>query len=223
MLSDYLEQQLEVENVTLAEFKELVVRLLNYGVLCRDENQAEQHLYDRYLRVADQVAQYLSLMDVRIYHDSRFEYIRLYPPGSRVPDFDGGEELQNSALRQRLSANEVAMVLILRVQYDKALREGRVDDHGHVTESLEALTIAMKNLLGRALPDKLTERKQLFRRLRQLRLIDFSQDVELENDESWLRIHPMIVTFVTDEALQSLSGGNLLDDEIVEEALDDVS
>lgn len=222
MLSDYLEQQLEGENVTLTEFKELVIRLLNYGVLCRDESQAEQQLYDRYLRVADQVAQYLSLMDVRIYHDSRFEYIRLYPPGSRVPDHESDEELQNSALRQRLTANEVAMVLVLRLQYDKALREGQVDDNGYVSESLESLSIAMKNMLGRSLPDKLTERKQLFRRLRQLRLIEYRQDAELDDGESWLRIHPMIVTFVTDEALTCLNG-DMIENEAVEETLDDVS
>jgi len=222
MLSNYLEKKLESENVTLAEFKELVVRLLNYGVLCRDESQAEQLLYDRYLRVADQIAEYLSLMDVRIYHDSRFEYIRLYPPGSRVPDHESDEEQQNNALRQRLTANEVAMVLVLRLQYDKALREGQVDDNGYVSESLESLSIAMKNMLGRSLPEKLTERKQLFRRLRQLRLIEYRQDAELDNGESWLRIHPMIVTFVTDEALASLSGESV-EDEMVEEALDDVS
>ncbi len=223
MLSDYLERQLEAENVSLAEFKELVVRLLNYGVLCRDESQAEQQLYDRYLRISEQVAQYLSIMDVRIYHDSRFEYLRLYPPGSRVPDYEGDEELQNSALRQRLTANEVAMVLMLRIQYDKALREGRVDDSGYVTEPLEAITIAMKNVLGRTLPEKLTERKQLFRRLRQLRLIEFRNENELEDPEAWLRIHPMIVTFVTDETLASLNGDDLAEEEAVEEALDHVS
>ena len=62
MLSDYLEQQLEAENVSLAEFKELVVRLLNYGVLCRAESQAEQLLYDRYLRINSLVEDYFSVI-----------------------------------------------------------------------------------------------------------------------------------------------------------------
>ncbi len=221
MLSNYLEKQLEVDNVTLAEFTELVVRLLSHGVLCRDESQTEQQLYDRYLRIAEQVMQYMALMDVRIYHDSRFEYIRLYPPGSRMPGHEGDEE-QNTKLRQRLTSNEVAMVLVLRLQYDKALREGKVDEHGYVNESLEALSIAMKNTLGRSLPDKAVERKQLFRRLRQLRLIEYRQELELDNDELWLRIHPMIVAFVSDDALQSLSGDVDELDESIEE-FDDVS
>ncbi len=205
MLSEYLHEKLEAENVTLSEFRELVVRLLNYGVLCRSENQIEQQLYDRYLRIAALIQDYLSLMDVRLYHDNRFEYLRAYPPGSAVPGLDGDEAVNNN-LRLRLSQNEVAMALVLRLQYDKALREGQVDDNGYVTDSLEAISIASKNLLGRTLPTKVTERKALFQRLRKLRLIEYRQEMEFDNSEAWIKIHPMIVTFVTDEALNALNG-----------------
>ena len=96
------------------------------------------------------------------------------------------------------------MVLVLRVQYEKALREGRVDEKGYVTESLEAITIALKNLLSRKLPEKMMDRQQLFKRLRQMRLIQFNGNDSLETGESWLRIHPMILGFVSDDVLQSL-------------------
>jgi len=97
------------------------------------------------------------------------------------------------------------MVLVLRLQYDKALREGQVDDKGYVTESMEALSIAMKNILARSLPEKLTERKQLFIHLRRLRLIEYHSEEDLVSGEAWLKIHPMIVSFVNDEAVQALS------------------
>lgn len=205
MLSEYLQKKLEAENVSLFEFRELVVRLLNYGVLCRNESQIEQQLYDRYLRIAPLIQDYLGLMELRLFHDNRFEYLRLYPPGSAVPGQDGDEAINNN-LRQRLSQNEVAIALVLRLQYDKALREGQVDDNGYVTDSLEAISIASKNLLGRSLPTKVTERKALFQRLRKLRLIEYRQEIEFDNSEAWIKIHPMIVTFVTDEALNALNG-----------------
>ena len=171
-LTDQINEQLERENLTLSEFKELLIRLLNYGVLCRGESQTEQLLYDRFLRIEALLYEYLQLMDVRIFHDTRFEYVRLYPPGSEVPGMeDALDNAYSGSLRNRLSQQEVALVLVLRAQYDKALHEGQVDEFGFVTESLEALIIAMKNLLGRALPDKVTERKRLFQRMRQLRLI----------------------------------------------------
>lgn len=217
MLSEYLLTKLEQEQIDLDEFRELLVRLLNYGVLCRAENQIGQQLYDRYLRVAELVNEYLALIGVRIFHDRRFEYLRLYPPGSHVPGMEHADDgAFAGSLRSRLSQNEVALTLILRLQYDKALREGQVDDHGYVMESIESLGIAMKNLLGRSLPDKSTERKRLFLRLRQLRLIDFRSDEDIDSGEAWLKIHPMIIHFVNDEALQALSEDkqslNVIDD-----------
>ena len=206
MLTDLLSQQLERENLSLDDFRELVIRLLNYGVLCRDESQTEQQLYDRYLRIAEFVEDYLHIMDIRVFHDRRFEYLRLYPPGSQTPGMDDAETSAFAgSLRNRLSQSEVAMVLVLRLQYDKALREGQVDDKGYVTESIEALGIAMKNILARSLPEKLTERKQLFAHLRQLRLITFRSEEDLVSGEAWLKIHPMIVSFVNDEAVQALA------------------
>ncbi|MBL1276937.1 MAG: DUF4194 domain-containing protein [Ectothiorhodospiraceae bacterium] len=224
MLTDALMQQLEKENLSLDEFRELIIRLLNYGVLCRDESQTEQQLYDRYMRITDLVHEYLFIMGISLHHDRRFEYIRLYPPGSQIP---GMEEADASAfagsLRNKLSQSEVAMVLVLRLQYDKALREGQVDDKGYVTESIEALSIAMKNIMARSLPEKLTERKHLFLQLRRLRLIEFRSEEDLVSGEAWLKIHPMIVNFVNDDAVQALNaismesvsekeGGNAPDD-----------
>jgi hypothetical protein len=104
----------------------------------------------------------------------------------------------------RLNQNEVALILVLRAQYDKALREGQVDDQGCVMVSLEALSIAIKNLLNRTLPDNMTERKQLFRRLKQLRLIQISNEDRLDDEDMWMRIRPMIMSYVSEQVLADL-------------------
>jgi hypothetical protein len=201
MLTEALMEALEATGVTLQEFRELTLRLLNYGVLCRAESQTEQQLYD----IEPLVQEYLDLVGVSLLHDRRFAYLRLYPPGASVPGMeDAAESAFAGGLRARLRQDEVALLLVLRLQYDKALREGQLDEQGYVLESLESLSIAMRNLLGRALPDKIVERKRVFNRLRQLRLIEYRQEEEMESGEAWIRIHPMIVTFVTDEALTVL-------------------
>src|SRR5690554_4240470 len=79
-----------------------------------------------------------------------------------------------------------------------------VDEQGCVMASLEAISIAMKNLLKRSLPEHLTERKQLFRRLKQLRLIQVSNDDSLTDNDTWLRIRPMIMSYVSDQVLSEL-------------------
>jgi hypothetical protein len=205
-----LEEQLIQYKVALAEFQELIVRLLNYTVLSRNESATEQELYDRFVRVEDLVRDYLAIAHIGIHHDANFQYVRLYPPAAEIPGIKEAEESSLSgSLRQRLTQHEVALVLILRLQYDKALREGKIDDAGFALESLESISIAMKNMLRRPLPDKLTERKKLFQRLRQLRLIQYRVDEEFESGEAWIKIHPMIVTFVNEDAIEAL-----LDDEL---------
>jgi len=201
---DQLEKLLEKDGVQLKEFSELVIRLMDYGVICRDESQVEQILYDRYQRIEGLVQDYVSLMGIRIQHDKRFQFVRCYPPGAQVPGMEDDDQPFNGGLRVRLSQNEVALVLVLRSQYDKALREGQVDEQGCVLVSLESLSIALKNLLSRNLPENLTERKNLFRRLRQLRLIQLANEDALGAAEFWFKIRPMIMSYVSDDVLSTL-------------------
>jgi hypothetical protein len=205
MLTDTLIQHLEKTGISWEEYQELCLRLLNFGVLCRDESQIEQQLYDRYLRVAELVDEYLAVVGIQVFHDRRFAYLRLYPPGAQVPGMDDApDNAFSSGLRTRLKQDEVALLLVLRQQYDKALREGQVDDAGFVTESIESIGIAMRNFLGRSLPEKLTDRKRVFERLRKLRLIKYRHEDDLVTSEAGLKIHPMIVAFVSEDAIAAL-------------------
>ena len=214
MLQD-IENELEKEGVSQKDYSELLIRLLDYGVICRDESQIEQTLYDRFLRIEPLISDYLSVLGIRIQHDPRFQFVRLYPPGAEVPGMQEDQQFEQSpAFRQRLTQNEVALILVLRAQYDKALREGAVDDQGCVMVSFEGLTIAMKNLLKRSLPEQLTERKALFRRLRQLRLVQLQNEDSVSDGDVWLRIRPMIMSYVSDDVLSSLmDGGSEVDGE----------
>jgi hypothetical protein len=205
-LTDYLAKRLESSNVSVAELQELLIRLLNYGVLMRDHSQTERDLYDRYVRIEELVCEALNLYGIESYHDRRFEYVRLYPPGSSTPGMDQAEEHAfGGSLRVRPTQQEVATILVLRAQYDKAVREGKLDERGFATEPLEAISLAMRNWLSRSLPDKASERRDIFKRLRQLRLIDYREDDDLDQAEAWVRIHPMIVDFVSSAAIDALT------------------
>lgn len=207
-LSSYIEERLEPSAVTLEQLQELLVRLLNYGVLVREDSQVVRELYDRFVRIEEIVSEVLSLYGIRVHHDRRFEYVRLYPPGSRTPGMDFAEEHAfGGSLRARLTQNEVALVLVLRAQYDKAVREGKIDERGYATEPLEAISLAMKKWLNRSLPERLLDRREVFKRLRKLRLIDYRDEDQLDQIEAWIRIHPMIVDFVSTEAIEALQPG----------------
>ena len=207
-LQDHLERRLEAAAVSYDQLRELLIRLLNYGVLVRDESQTTRELYDRFRRIETIVEESLALYGIELHHERKFEYVRLYPPGSRRPGMDHAEdEAFGGSLRARLSQHEIALILVLRAQYDKATREGKLDDRGFATEPLEAIGLAMKNWLSRSLPEKATERRAVFRRLRQLKLIEYREDDDLEQAETWIRVHPMIVDFVSNEAIDAINDG----------------
>lgn len=206
--SHYFEQQLMACNTSLNDWRNLLQRLLDYGVLCRDESQVEAEFYDQFVRVEALVDEYLQLMGVRFHHDAHFHYVRIIPPGARVPGVeDEADEPLGGGFRQRLSQHEVALILVLRAEYDKSLREGLVDEQGCIAISLEALVLAMKNLLHRGLPENMGDRKQIFKRLRQLRVIYYAQELDLEQTESWIKIRPAIINLVTNEWLETIRQG----------------
>ncbi|MCJ8315290.1 MAG: DUF4194 domain-containing protein [Saccharospirillaceae bacterium] len=200
-----IEQQLKKEGVSQKELTELIIRLMDYGVLCRDDSQVEQILYDRFLRIEDLLNDYFSLSGIRLQHQSRFKYVRLFPPGAQIPGIQDDEGPFNTGLRTRMSQSEVALVLVLRALYDKAVREGKIDESASAMTSLEDIAIAMKNMLKRPLPELLNDRKILFKRLRQLRLIQMNQDdSQFESNDIWLKIRPQILSFVSDDVLSQL-------------------
>ncbi|WP_053979715.1 DUF4194 domain-containing protein [Marinagarivorans algicola] len=205
MIDDVLKAKLSTLNIPLEEFSALLIRLLDYGVISREESQVEAQLYDRYMICAELVEDYLSILNIRLLHDRQFCFVRVFPPSAQVPGLpDDDNSAFNQGMRYRPTQQEVSLILVLRVEYEKSLREGLLDDSGCVLVSFESIAFAMKNLLKRSLPEQSSERSTLFKRIRQLRLIQFNSDNDLNLDEGWMSIQPSITSFVTDEVLQSL-------------------
>ena len=204
-MSTYIHNALNDVAISASEFSELLIRLLDYGVISRDESQIEASLYDRFIQCEELVEDYLSILMLRLQHDRRFCFVRVFPPGADIPSMVTDEHAPfNNGFRVKPSQQDVAVILTLRVEYEKALREGQVDDKGCVLLSLEGLVIALQNLLKRSLPEQMGERKALFKRLKQLRLIQFNTDIEVDSADMWMTIHPSITSFVNDEAMEQL-------------------
>ena len=205
MIADAIKELLKPLNITMDEFSELIIRLLDYGVITRDKSQVEAKLYDRFVQCEELVEDYFAITRVRLQHDIKFCFIRVYPPGSAVPGMiDVDDTAFNGGFRVKPSQQDIAAILVLRVEYEKSLREGQVDDKGCVLIPLEGLAISHKNLLKRPLPENHTERLGIFKRLRQLRLIDFNIDDNLNLNDSWISVQPSITSFVSDEVLSVL-------------------
>lgn len=210
-LSDLLNSKLDDIGLSSNAFSELVIRLLDYGVISRHESQIEANLYDRYLQCAEILEDYLAPLHLVIMHDAQFQFLRVFPPSAVVPGIADDDAKTDSpfqsGFRTKPSPGAIAVILVLRVEYEKALREGKVDELGHVLLPLEELVITMKNLLKQSLPESQAERQAVFRQLRQLRLIKYTNeaDLNIENShDSWVRVEPGITSFVSQRMLDQL-------------------
>lgn len=210
-LSDLLNANLDELGLSRNAFSELVIRLLDYGVISRHESQVEANLYDRYLQCASLLEDYLEPLHLVIMHDTQFQFLRVFPPAAEVPGMADDDAKADSpfqtGFRTKPSPAAIAVILVLRVEYEKALREGKLDELGHVLLPLEELVITMKNLLKQSLPESQNERQAIFRQLRQLRLIKYTNEADLSiesSQDSWLRIEPSITSFVSQSMLDQL-------------------
>jgi transcriptional regulator CtsR len=70
-LKNVIEETLKPLNISFQEFSEIIIRLLDYGMLNRSESLIESTLYDRYLQCAALVEDYLSVMHVALMHDTK--------------------------------------------------------------------------------------------------------------------------------------------------------
>lgn len=202
-LQSTVAQALQSTRLTPDRFQEIVLRLLDTSVICFADSQAEAALYNDATRVETLLTDYFSIMGCRLFHDRQFQYFRLYAPGATIPGVAGEADPDYASLRLRLNQHEAATALILRFLYDKALIEGRMDDDGRTSVVLEEIHTALKTTLDRSLPVGSLERRSVLRRMKQLKLIDFRSDDDLDQPDTFIVIRPLITSFVHADLIQA--------------------
>jgi len=80
-LTTELREHLAIANLSMDRFRELVTRLLSYGVLVRDEDRTEQMLYDDARRIEATLAGYLEIAGFQLHHDVNAQFFGFTPPG----------------------------------------------------------------------------------------------------------------------------------------------
>ncbi|MEJ2566806.1 MAG: DUF4194 domain-containing protein [Gammaproteobacteria bacterium] len=201
---DAFEEALQQAHINGEGFREALHRLLEYGAVVAGDTQPERRIYDTVTRGFSLFDNYLQQMGCRLYHDRQLEYLRLYPPGARIPGVED-DGLPAEGLRERLNQTEAATLMVLRFLYDQKLGEGQVDDDQEAAVQLDELTSLMSTALEQVLPTNLSERRQILRRLQRLKAIRVDPDADLQSPENWLFIRPMILTLVSPEWIEAVN------------------
>jgi len=204
-LTTALLEQLEVANIKLDRFQELVARLFAYGIVVRDEDGAEQRVYDDARRIEGVLQEYFRLGGFYLHHDLRGEFFRLYAPGAQAPGITPDDVEPAVSLRARVTPDFVAAALALRFLYQKALADGGRDltDEGEVLIRFDELAATLQTQLKRPLPEAAVERDRLLRELKRHRLIRLNATFSISDEDALIAIRQTILGIISEETLSA--------------------
>lgn len=202
-----LENSLKVKGLTTHEFTDLIQRLLDNQVIYRHESQVDSRYYDLYIRMDDLVEDFLSILNVKLFHEPSECFIAVFPPGSKVPgmiDEDLSQQGEKKRLNHSLNTNEIGLLLVLRFLYEEEIRQGRIDNKRCVTVNIENINLSFRNLIKKDLPNNINERKDVFRTLRKLRIISYQTGEQGLGRDAWVTIRPIILYFTFEDIANSI-------------------
>ncbi|BBA43253.1 MULTISPECIES: DUF4194 domain-containing protein [Burkholderia] len=201
-LSNLIDEQLAIANVKRERFREILVRLMAYGVIVRDEDKTEQLLYDDARRVESLLDEYLDFAGFRLYHDRDNQFYRLYAAGAVVDGLPTDVYEPTPSLRARVSPDFVALALTLRFLYQNKLNTGDIQPQGgEALVSFEEIAATMQTQLKRALPSSMGDKMALLADLRRHRLLRYAPEFSILDEDALLAIRPTILGVVSNEAL----------------------
>lgn len=200
-ISAAVRDQLAVANIKAERFREIVIRLLSYGIVVRDEDRTEQLLYDDIRRVETLVEDYFEVAGFLLHHDSTNQFYRLYAPGAVVDGLPQDTMEPAPSLRARVTPDFVAAALALRFLYQNKLNNGDIQSQGEALISFEELAATMQTQLKRALPSGSTDKMALLAELKRHRLLRYAAGFSIADEDALLAIRPTILGIVNNDAL----------------------
>lgn len=202
-ISSLVREQLAVANLKPERFREIITRLLSYGILVRDEDRTEHLLYDDARRVEALLEDYFDVAGFLLRHDATNQFYRLYVPGAVVDGLPEDIYEPVPSLRAKLSPDFVAAALALRFIYQNKLNNGDVQPQGDVLIGFEELAATMQTQLKRPLPASATEKMGLLAELKRHRLLRYLSTFSIADEDALIAIRPTILGVVSNDALST--------------------
>jgi len=191
----------EVENIGLEidDFSDVCNYLLEKGVIVREDTEYETKLYDIYIKTADLIESYFSIIRVQVYHDDKTFTVRLFSPMSKTPNNIYGDDIPNN-FSYKLNSEETAYLISLAILYDQKIRTNMILDDTSVEVDLEEFTASLATNIGFTPTDNKNERKEALKSLKKFRVVHFSNNV-FENADNPLIVRPQIKDLVLDSMI----------------------
>ena len=202
-LLSHINEQLALANIKPDRFREIISRLMAYGVIVREEERVEQLLYDDARRVEGLLEDYFDIAGFRLHHDSNNQFYRLYVAGAVVDGLPEDILEPTPSLRARVSPDFVAMALALRFLYQNKLNMGDIQPQGEALVNFEEIAATMQTQLKRPLPNGMGDKMALLAELKRHRLLSYTAEFSISDEDALLAIRPTILGIVSNDALSA--------------------
>lgn len=220
-LLSHINEQLALANIKPDRFREIINRLMAFGAIVREEDRVEQLLYDDARRVEGLLEDYFDIAGFRLHHDSNNQFYRLYVAGAVVDGLSEDTLEPTPSLRARVSPDFVAMALALRFLYQNKLNSGDIQPQGEALVSFEEIAATMQTQLKRPLPNGMGDKMALLAELKRHRLLSYSAEFSISDEDALLAIRPTILGIVSNDALSAaLEAEGVVDQETSVEETD---
>lgn len=214
-ISSLVNEQLAVANLKHERLREILTRLMAYGVIVRDEDRVEQLLYDDARRIESLLEGYFDVAGLRLHHDSTNQFYRLYAAGAVVDGLSEDAFEATPSLRAKVSPDFVAMALALRFMYQNKFNTGDIHPQGEVLVSFEEIAATMQTQLKRPLPNSMGDKMALLAELKRHRLLRYSAEFAITDEDALLAIRPTVLGIVSNDALSAaLDSDGIVEQEV---------
>jgi hypothetical protein len=214
----HINEQLALSNIKQNRLREIIVRLMAYGSIVREEDRVEQLLYDDARRVESLLEDYFDIAGFRLHHDMNNQFYRLYVAGAVVDGLPEDTLEPTPSLRARVSPDFVAMALALRFLYQNKLNTGDIQPQGEALVSFEEIAATIQTQLKRSLPSGTGEKMALLAELKRHRLLSYTAAFAISDEDALLAIRPTILGIVSNDALSAaLEAEGVVDQEAAAE------
>lgn len=221
-ISSLVKEQLAIANLKPERLREILTRLMAYGVIVRDEDHVEQLLYDDARRIESLLEDYFDIAGFRLHHDSTNQFYRLYAAGAIVDGLSEDAFDATPSLRARVSPDFVAMALALRFLYQNKLNTGDIQPQGEALISFEEIAATIQTQLKRPLPNSMGDKMALLAELKRHRLLRYSAEFAIADEDALLAIRPTILGIVSNDALSAaLDADSTVEQEVTAQETDE--
>jgi hypothetical protein len=201
MWTDHLAKELENRNLGMAEFRAVLLRLLDKQVIYRHESQVEAELYDLFVRMQAGRGSLPGYSGHDGFFQSAPQFCDRLSAGQRYSGRGRRGSRPDSAATAH-PRDEAGLMITLRLLYEEKIREGEIDEQGCVFVPLETVFTRYLSITQKEMPTAEAERRSLFNALKQLRIVAYS---DLAGAEQWIGIREIIMHFTLNGIVEALT------------------